>query len=100
MGPMRAQHLIASVLIALVLDSAATPSPPRPNLLFVLCDDLRPVALGCYGSQHVQTPEIDQLAADGVLFQNAFCTTSLCSPSRASILSSVYAHTHGVTSNF
>jgi len=47
-----------------------------------------------------KTPHIDQLAAEGVLFRNAFCTTSLCSPSRASILSGLYAHTHGVTNNF
>ncbi len=72
----------------------------RPNVLFILCDDLRPDALGCYGSKHVKTPNIDRLAAEGVRFKNTFCTTSLCSPSRASILSGVYAHGHGVTNNF
>ena len=72
----------------------------RPNVLFILCDDLRPDALGCYGSKHVKTPHIDRLAKEGVLFKNTFCTTSLCSPSRASILSGLYAHTHGVTNNF
>lgn len=73
---------------------------PRPNVLFILCDDLRPDALGCYGSKHVQTPNIDALARYGVRFANAFCTTSLCSPSRASILTGVYAHRHGVRDNF
>jgi N-acetylglucosamine-6-sulfatase len=73
---------------------------PRPNVLFILCDDLRPDALGCYGSRHVKTPRIDALAADGVRFANAFCTTSLCSPSRASILTGRYAHAHGVRNNF
>jgi N-acetylglucosamine-6-sulfatase len=72
----------------------------KPNVLFILCDDLRPDALGCYGSKHVKTPHIDRLAAEGVRFANTFCTTSLCSPSRASILSGVYAHAHGVTNNF
>lgn len=72
----------------------------RPNVLFILCDDLRPDALGCYGSKHVKTPHIDRIAKEGVLFKNTFCTTSLCSPSRASILSGLYAHTHGVTNNF
>lgn len=72
----------------------------RPNVLFILCDDLRPDALGCYGSKHVRTPNIDRLAQEGVRFANTFCTTSLCSPSRASILSGLYAHTHGVTNNF
>ncbi|GAA5141471.1 sulfatase [Prosthecobacter algae] len=86
-------------LLALVF-TATAPAASRPNVLFILCDDLRPDALGCYGSKHVKTPNIDSLAAEGVLFQNAFCTTSLCSPSRASILSGLYAHTHGVTNNF
>ena len=72
----------------------------QPNVLFILCDDLRPDALGCFGSKHVKTPNIDRLAAEGVLFKNTFCTTSLCSPSRASILSGLYAHAHGVTNNF
>ncbi len=78
--------------------AAATAAPP--NVLFILCDDLRPDALGCYGSPHVKTPRIDSLAADGVRFANAFCTTSLCSPSRASILTGRYAHAHGVRNNF
>ncbi|MBU6302451.1 MAG: sulfatase [Verrucomicrobia bacterium] len=80
--------------------AAEQPPAARPNLLFVLCDDLRPAALGCYGSPHVRTPQIDRLASEGILFRNAFCTTSLCSPSRASILSGLYAHAHGVTNNF
>ena len=72
----------------------------QPNVLFILCDDLRPDALGCYGSKHVKTPNIDRLAQEGVRFANTFCTTSLCSPSRGSILSGLYAHAHGVTNNF
>ncbi len=72
----------------------------RPNVLFILCDDLRPDALGCYGSKYVKTPHIDALAADGVRFANTFCTTSLCSPSRASILTGLYAHRHTVRDNF
>lgn len=72
----------------------------KPNVLFILCDDIRPDAVGAYGSKHVKTPNIDRLASEGVLFKNTFCTTSLCSPSRGSILSGLYAHAHGVTDNF
>lgn len=72
----------------------------QPNVLFILCDDLRWNALGCTGHPHLKTPNIDRLASEGVLFENTFCTTSLCSPSRASILSGLYAHAHGVTNNF
>ena len=78
----------------------AAETTARPNVLFVLCDDLRWDSLGCTGHPHLKTPHVDRLAKEGVLFANAFCTTSLCSPSRASILSGLYAHTHGVTNNF
>ena len=72
----------------------------RPNILVMLCDDIRWNALSCMGHPHLKTPHIDSLAAEGILFENSFCTTSLCSPSRGSILSGLYAHTHGVTNNF
>ncbi|MGH9371151.1 MAG: sulfatase-like hydrolase/transferase, partial [Vicinamibacterales bacterium] len=95
------------VLTAFVLSACGrTPQPAapvpgsRPNILFVLLDDLRWDALGYAGHPHVRTPEIDRIAKEGVNFRNAFCTTSLCSPSRASLLSGLYAHKHGVTNNF
>lgn len=72
----------------------------RPNVLFILTDDQRSDALSCMGHPHLKTPHIDRLADEGLLFQNHFCTTSLCSPSRASILSGLYAHAHGVVNNF
>jgi N-acetylglucosamine-6-sulfatase len=86
-------------------DVAASPGGPRaadarPNILFIVLDDLRWDALGYAGHPHVRTPNIDRLAGEGVSFRNAFCTTSLCSPSRASLLSGLYAHRHGVTNNF
>jgi len=72
----------------------------QPNVVLVLCDDIRWDALGCAGHPHLRTPNIDRLAKEGVYFENMFCTTSLCSPSRATILSGLYAHSHGVTNNF
>ncbi|CAG5010602.1 N-acetylglucosamine-6-O-sulfatase [Dyadobacter sp. CECT 9275] len=74
--------------------------PRQPNVVIILTDDQRWDALGVAGNQYLKTPNIDKLAAEGVFFKNYFCTTSLCSPSRASILSGVYAHTHGVVNNF
>lgn len=88
------------LLLLLCLTTASLKAAHRPNVLFILCDDLRPYALGCYGAAHVKTPNIDLLAAEGVRFANTFCTTSLCSPSRGSILTGLYAHAHGVTNNF
>jgi len=88
------------LLLLFVFLAATVRAADRPNVLFILCDDLRPQALGCYGSPHVKTPNIDRLAAEGVRFANMFCTTSLCSPSRASLLTGLYAHQHGVVDNF
>ncbi len=94
-------NTIRLLLLALALPfPAAAAAPKQPNVLFILCDDIRPAAIGCYGSKHVKTPNMDRLAKEGVLFQNTFCTTSLCSPSRASILTGLYAHAHGVRDNF
>jgi arylsulfatase A-like enzyme len=98
---MRRTLAVGWCLLSLLQPVAAGADNARqPNVLFILCDDLRPDALSCYGSQHVKTPRIDALAADGVRFANAFCTTSLCSPSRASILTGLSAHRHGVRNNF
>ena len=72
----------------------------KPNILFMLTDDQRWDAIGLGGSKHLKTPNMDRLGKEGVYFKNAFCTTSLCSPSRASILSGLYAHAHGVVNNF
>lgn len=78
---------------------AAAPSP-HPNVIVILTDDQRWDAMSCAGHPYLKTPRLDQLAREGVHFRNAFCTTSLCSPCRATILSGVYAHRHGVTNNF
>ena len=72
----------------------------RPNVLFILTDDQRWDCIGLAAGSRVRTPNIDRIGREGVYFRNAFCTTSLCSPSRASILSGLYAHAHGVSNNF
>ena len=74
-------------------------SPPRPNIVFVLVDDLRWDDLACTGHPFAKTPHIDRIAREGALFKNAFAATPLCSPSRASILTGLHAHAHGVRDN-
>jgi N-acetylglucosamine-6-sulfatase len=69
------------------------------NLVFILTDDHRYDALGFLGHPFLETPHLDALASRGVHFPNAFVTTSLCSPSRASILTGLYAHRHRVVDN-
>src|SRR5260370_7411449 len=71
----------------------------RPNFLFILVDDLRYNALGCLGHPFVKTPNIDRIAREGAIFSNAFVTTPLCSPSRASFLTGRYVRSHKVLGN-
>jgi len=79
---------------------AAAPPDRRPNVVFILTDDQRWDTMSCAGHPFLKTPHCDRLAAEGARFSNAFVTTSLCSPSRASLLSGLYGHTHGVLDNF
>jgi N-acetylglucosamine-6-sulfatase len=72
----------------------------RPNVLFILTDDQRWDTVSLNPKSVIATPQIDRLGREGIYFPNHFCTTSLCSPSRASILTGLYAHTHGVSNNF
>ncbi|HTL30008.1 MAG TPA: sulfatase [Tepidisphaeraceae bacterium] len=78
------------VLLAAVIPICAQERPAsgkRPNVLFIICDDLTTTALGCYGNTVCKTPNIDRLAARGVRFERAYCQWPLCWPSRASFLS-------------
>jgi N-acetylglucosamine-6-sulfatase len=78
---------------------AGANSAAQPNIVFVLVDDLRWDDLGCAGHPFAQTPNIDRVAREGARFLNAFATTPLCSPSRASILTGLYANAHGIIDN-
>ncbi|MBN2309893.1 MAG: sulfatase-like hydrolase/transferase, partial [Candidatus Hydrogenedentes bacterium] len=79
-------------------EDAPSAAGPRRNVIFILIDDQRYDALGML-NPFFDTPALDALAGNGILFDRAFVATSLCSPSRASILSGQYAHTHGVLNN-
>jgi arylsulfatase A-like enzyme len=85
-------HCAAGAALAL----PACGSKPPPNLLFLLSDDQRWDALGAAGNAVIRTPNLDRLAGEGVLFRNAFVTTSICPSSRASILSGLTTERHGV----
>jgi N-acetylglucosamine-6-sulfatase len=89
------------LVLPLTLASAQTGVPAAkasPNVIFILVDDQRYDAMGFLNAS-VKTPHLDRLAADGAHFQNAFVTTSLCSPSRATILTGKYMHDHRVVDN-
>ncbi len=71
----------------------------RPNILFVFTDDHCTQALGAYGSQINQTPHLDRLAREGMLFRNCFVTNAICGPSRAVILTGKHSHRNGFIRN-
>jgi arylsulfatase A-like enzyme len=67
-----------------------------PNILFIMSDDHASHAISAYGSKVNRTPNIDRIAQQGVRFDNCFCTNSICTPSRAVILTGLYSHLNGV----
>ena len=71
----------------------------HPNVLLIISDQQRYDALGCNGQTRISTPNIDRLAESGTVFDNAFCTTPICTPSRTSILSGLFPHAHGSVAN-
>lgn len=78
--------------------AATDATASRPNIIFILTDDQRYDELG-FMNPVIETPNMDRIATEGVHFKNAFVTTALCSPSRASILTGQYMHNHGVVDN-
>ncbi len=68
----------------------------RPNILFIMSDDHAAHAMSCYGSKVNKTPNLDRLAAEGIRFDRCYATNSICTPSRASILTGKYSHMNGV----
>jgi N-acetylglucosamine-6-sulfatase len=86
-----------SLLLALILPAVAS-AADRPNVLYIMSDDHAAHAISAYGSRLAKvapTPNIDRLAKEGALFSNAFCTNSICSPSRACVLTGQYNHING-----
>src|SRR5215813_11245123 len=70
-----------------------------PNVLIILSDDHAYQAISAYGSKLMQTPNIDRIAKEGALFQNAFVANSLCAPSRATLLTGKFSHANGLKIN-
>lgn len=94
----RRRFLAGAALTPLAL-SEAWAGAERPDIVFVLADDLRADALGFTGSPLARTPHIDRLAREGVAFDEHFVTLSLCAPSRAATLTGLYPHATGVVDN-
>jgi iduronate 2-sulfatase len=88
--------LISLASLGILCAPAFPAEPKKPNVLFIISDDLTATALSCYGNAVCQTPNIDRLAAQGTRFTRAFCNATYCGPSRASFMSGYYPHATGV----
>ena len=69
----------------------------KPNIVFILVDDLGLMDLGFTGSSYYETPNVDQLASEGMVFTQGYATSRVCSPSRASIMTGKFTARHGIT---
>ncbi len=93
---MRAASLVSFLLL---VAAPAAQASKRPNIVFIFSDDHACHAISAYGSRVNQTPHIDRLAKQGMLFRNAFVTNSICAPSRAVILTGKHSHRNGQHTN-
>lgn len=91
--------LLVLLISALKFNSFCQQKPIRPNIIFILADDHAYQAISAYGSKLIKTPNIDRIAREGALMQSAFVTNSVCSPSRAVILTGKYSHLNGMKDN-
>lgn len=92
---------LVMMLSASVLSFQVPPTQPAqpPNILIIFSDDHALQAISAYGSPYIQTPNIDRIAREGAIFNNMFCTNSICAPSRATLLTGKYSHINGHRDN-
>ncbi|QNL48266.1 sulfatase [Olivibacter sp. SDN3] len=89
------KKIICYLLLCWLMAGCKESAQEKPNIVFVLADDISWDDIGCYGNQAIRTPHIDQLAQEGLQFTNFYVTSSSCSPSRTSILTGRYPHNTG-----
>jgi arylsulfatase A-like enzyme len=87
------------LLFLLVAVNACTPEKTKPNLLFIWTDEQQYFTMKAYGNEVIQTPNLDRLASGSYVFEKAYVTQPVCSPDRASVMTGLYPHTHGIVAN-
>ena len=90
------KKFLCSAVVFLLCVSLRSGEAPRPNILFIMTDDHAAHAISAYGSVINETPNLDRIARDGMRFDRCFATNSICTPSRATILTGKYSHLNGV----
>lgn len=93
------KQLLFLLLFSFGLFAAKKEDPKKPNIIVIFSDDHALQGISAYGSPHVKTPNIDRIAREGAIFNNTFCTNSICGPSRAVLLTGKYNHLNGQYDN-
>jgi arylsulfatase A-like enzyme len=101
----RVPLIVLTLIVSALVFAVTVPTEPpalvlaadRPNIIFIMSDDHAAHAISAYGSKVNKTPHLDRLAREGALLTNVFVTNSICTPSRAAILTGQYSHLNGVT---
>ncbi len=90
------KHLVAAALLCGGLTSlvSAQDAPKKPNILWIVSED-NSTYLGCYGCEDAHTPRLDQLASEGILYENAFANVPVCAPNRCTLITGMYASSLG-----
>ncbi len=88
--------VLAAALYFIGVEAANCQTPARPNILYIMADDHAAHAISAYGSRINTTPNLDRIAKEGLRLENCFCVNSICTPSRACILTGKYSHKNGV----
>jgi arylsulfatase A-like enzyme len=89
------KKILYCLLLCHTTAALAAAADQRPNLVFLLADDQCSYSMGCYGTPGVQTPSMDQLARDGIVFDNHYDTTAICMASRANVMTGMYEYKTG-----
>ncbi len=88
------------LVVALFVHGAVVAEDRRPNIIFILADDLAQGDLGCYGQTRIKTPRLDRMAKEGTRFTQAYCGTSVCAPSRSSLMTGLHMGHCPIRGNF
>jgi len=92
---MKTPDRFSFIALAFALPATALQAAERPNIIYLMADDLAAYAVHCYGNKDVQTPNMDKLGSDGVIFDRHYNTTSICMASRASVMTGMYEYKTG-----
>src|ERR1043166_8833532 len=88
------------LLIFLLVFPVSTFAQQRPDIIYIMSDDHDADAISAYNKKLISTPNIDRIAAEGILFNKCFVGNSICSPARATLLTGQHSHKNGVKDNF